>query len=59
MSVACGRTVLYVWVEMPASFQACGVDFPFATATSICRSTVTICSALYFLIDPPDSLYQP
>ena len=30
--------------------QACGVDFPFVTATSICLSTVTICSGLYLSI---------
>src|SRR5712675_2772828 len=33
------------------SLQACGVVFPFAIPTSICRSNVTICSALYLLID--------
>src|ERR1017187_3394589 len=33
-----------------ASLQACGVVFPFAMPTSICRSTVTICSGLYLLI---------
>src|SRR6266849_4392097 len=33
-----------------ASLQACGVVFPFAMLTSICRSIVTICSALYLLI---------
>src|SRR5208282_5080301 len=33
-----------------ASLQACGVVFPFATLTSICRSIVTICSGLYLLI---------
>src|ERR1700732_933684 len=32
------------------SLQACGVGFPFAIPTSICRSNVTICSALYLLI---------
>ena len=36
---------------MPASLHACGAVFPFAICTSICRSTVTICSALYFRID--------
>ena len=30
-----------------ASLQACGVAFPFAMLTSICRSIVTICSGLY------------
>ena len=35
---------------IPASLHACGVVFPFATATSICRNTVTICSGLYFCI---------
>ena len=29
--------------------QACGVVFPFAMRTSICRSIVTICSGLYLL----------
>src|ERR1039458_4607748 len=33
-----------------ASLQACGVVFPFAMLTSICRSIVTICSGLYLLI---------
>src|SRR5713226_5244532 len=33
-----------------ASLQACGVGFPFAMLTSICRSIVTICSGLYLLI---------
>src|SRR6202142_3782861 len=33
-----------------ASLQACGVVFPFAMLTSICRSIVTICSGLYRLI---------
>jgi hypothetical protein len=32
------------------NMQACGVVFPFAMPTSICRSTVTICSGLYLLI---------
>src|ERR1022692_2785067 len=32
------------------SLQACGVVFPFAMLTSICRSIVTICSGLYLLI---------
>src|SRR5271156_3013591 len=32
------------------SLQACGVVFPFAIPTSICRSNVTICSALYLLM---------
>src|SRR5580698_11235648 len=35
---------------MVASLQACGVVFPFAMPTSICRSIVTICSGLYLLI---------
>ena len=30
-----------------ASLQACGVVFRFAISTSICRSSVTICSGLY------------
>src|SRR5271156_5935749 len=30
--------------------QACGVVFPFAMLTSICRSIVTICSGLYLLM---------
>ena len=30
--------------------HACGVDFPFATATSICRKIVTICSGFYLCI---------
>src|SRR5271155_2943309 len=33
------------------SLQACGVVLPFAISTSICRSSVTICSGLYLLID--------
>src|SRR5271166_6257239 len=33
-----------------ASLQACGVVFPFAMLTSICRSIVTICSGLYLFI---------
>src|SRR5476649_262262 len=33
-----------------ASLHACGVVFPFAMLTSICRSIVTICSGLYLLI---------
>src|ERR1035438_3401846 len=33
-----------------ASLQACGVVFPLAMLTSICRSIVTICSGLYLLI---------
>src|SRR5271170_3929534 len=33
-----------------ASLQACGVVFPFAMLTSICRSIVTICSGLYLLM---------
>src|ERR1035441_7060487 len=36
-----------------ASLQACGVVFPFAMLTSICRSIVTICSGLYLLIGMP------
>ena len=32
------------------NLQACGVGFPFAMLTSICRSIVTICSGLYLLI---------
>ena len=38
-----------MWI--PASLHACGAVFPLAIATSICLSSVTICSALYFLID--------
>ena len=37
-------------VALQASLQACGVVFPFAISTSICRSSVTICSGLYLLI---------
>jgi hypothetical protein len=33
---------------IPASLQACGVIFPFAVPTSICRNTLTICSAVCF-----------
>ena len=33
-----------------ASLQACGVVFPFAISTSICRSSVTTCSGLYLFI---------
>src|SRR5450755_3418595 len=33
-----------------ASLQACGVVFPLAMLTSICRSIVTICSCLYLLM---------
>src|ERR1700681_2927276 len=33
-----------------ASLQACGVVFPFAISTSICRSKFTICSGLYLFI---------
>ncbi len=29
-----------------ASLQACGMVLPFASPTSICRNSVTICSAL-------------
>src|SRR5271169_2915894 len=35
---------------MSASLQACGVVFPFAISTSICRSKFTICSGLYLFI---------
>src|ERR1700732_1472845 len=35
---------------MAASLQACGVVFPFAISTSICRSKFTICSGLYLFI---------
>jgi two-component system cell cycle response regulator len=35
---------------------ACGVGFPFAISSSICRNSVTICSGLYFLIGIPASL---
>jgi uncharacterized protein (TIGR01777 family) len=34
---------------IPTKLTACGVVFPFAIPTSICRSNVTICSALYLL----------
>src|ERR1035441_5224504 len=37
-------------IVISASLQACGVVFPFAMLTSICRSIVTICSGLYLLI---------
>src|ERR1700721_1884985 len=37
-------------MRISASLQACGVVFPFAMLTSICRSIVTICSGLYLLI---------
>src|SRR5271156_462857 len=33
-----------------SSLQTCGVVLPFAIPTSICRSNVTICSALYLLL---------
>src|SRR5580704_17792831 len=33
-----------------ASLHACGVVFPLAMLTSICRSIVTICSGLYLLM---------
>jgi TolB-like protein len=33
-----------------ASLQACGVLFPFAISTSICRSRATICSGLCFFL---------
>jgi hypothetical protein len=33
-----------------ASLQACGVVFPFAISTSICRSKFTICSGLYLFM---------
>ncbi len=33
------------------SIAAWGMVFPFAISTSICRNTVTICSALYLLVD--------
>jgi hypothetical protein len=36
-----------VCTVMDASLQACGVVFPLAMPTSICRSIVTICSGLY------------
>src|ERR1019366_5093820 len=39
-----------VCIVISVSLQACGVVFPFATLTSICRSIVTICSGLYLLI---------
>ena len=38
-----------MWI--PASLQAWGAVFPFAISTSICRSTATICSGLYFFMD--------
>ena len=37
-------------MDQAKRLKACGVDFPFATATSICLSTVTICSGLYLFI---------
>lgn len=36
-----------------ASRQACGVVFPLANSTSICRSSVTICSGLYRFMGIP------
>jgi hypothetical protein len=38
-----------IWVHS----QACGGVFPFAISTSICCSSVSICSGLYFLIGIP------
>src|SRR5271166_5607740 len=35
---------------MPASRHACGVSFPLAIATSICRRRATICSGLCFFL---------
>jgi hypothetical protein len=40
----------YVCIVLSASLQACGVLFPFAISTSICRSSATICSGLCFFI---------
>jgi hypothetical protein len=37
-------------VVTSASLRACGVGFPFAIPTSIWRSSVTICSALYLFM---------
>jgi hypothetical protein len=42
---------------IPPSLQVCGVDFPFAICTSICRKIVTIRSGLDFSIGI--SLYPP
>lgn len=36
-----------IWV----SLQACGVVFPFAISTSICRNSLTACSGLYRTVD--------
>jgi hypothetical protein len=33
--------------------HACGMVFQLAISTSICRSSVTICSGLYFFIGIP------
>ena len=53
----------YVCSTIPASFDAWAVVFPFATATSICRSRFTTSSGWYFLPRPirspcPVSLFQ-
>ena len=39
-----------IGLAMDLSLVPSGVDFPFAMATSICLSTVTICSGLYLCI---------
>ena len=41
-----------------ASRQACGVVFPLAIPTSICRNSVTICSGLYLFFDMTSVLLQ-
>jgi hypothetical protein len=50
------RYVLQVNDFFRDEFQACGVVFPLASATSTCRNSVTICSGLYFFIGIPASL---
>src|SRR5208283_4655124 len=40
---------------IPTSLQACGIIFPFAVPTSICRNKLTICSAVYFFPRPISS----
>jgi hypothetical protein len=42
----------YVCSTIPASFDACAVVFPFATATSICHNRLTTYSGWYFLPRP-------
>jgi hypothetical protein len=43
---------------MPASRQATGVGFPYASNTSIWRSSVTICSALNLFFGMTQALFQ-